>query len=333
MNVTAQTSKTRPAHDAHSKYWKPGETGKHVKDIEGELKRLGYSPGKVDGKYDQQTANAAKRFKADEARLRANKDIGGLSKSARDILRKEVRALDHKPKTVTRNKTKKTVAQDRLVDGAAKRGVKRGDHNQAVSVIQQHLRDAGFDPKNTSGAFDDRTEGMVKEFQRREKLSPTGVVNAHTWAELKKVTVENDGLGTRRTIMKRAHSIGDEINKTGGYRFDGVNDCYGFLRRVWDPVMAKHHMSGLPISDLGSAEAHRNWGKINDFSKLPVGTPLATAQGHEWGPDWHCGLFAGMHHGVPYIYDNSGSMNGAYVRPMPPGLFSYFYRPAAKLAS
>ena len=127
-------------------------------------------------------------------------------------------------------------------------------------------------------------------------------------------------------IMDRAHAIGNEIDRTGGYRFDGKNDCYGFLRRVWNPVLEKSGHGDLPISDLGD----KRWQKL-DWSKLKVGDVLATAQGHKWGADWHCGLFAGMRDGKPWIYDNSGSKS-AELRPLPYNdYFSYFYTPVHKM--
>ena len=136
-------------------------------------------------------------------------------------------------------------------------------------------------------------------------------------------------------VMRRAFAVGRKINGTGGYRFDGHNDCYGFLRRVWSPVLRfykgqrRSSVARLPVSDIGSGA----WKRITNWNELRPGDLLATAKGHKWGADWHAGLYYGKVRGVHKIYDNSGrsSMGGAYVRAHPPGMFKYYYAPVHKL--
>jgi LysM repeat protein len=137
--------------------------------------------------------------------------------------------------------------------------------------------------------------------------------------------------GLSSQVMDRATQIGNEINRTGGYRFDGVNDCWGFVRRVMDPLLKERGLPALPTADAGTPAGQKNWEKITDWSKIPVGTPLSTHQGHAWGAQWHGGIFAGMKNGQPMIYDNSGS-GSAQLRPLPrDGYFSYFHKPSAAL--
>jgi|GEM_PF-7049162 len=127
-------------------------------------------------------------------------------------------------------------------------------------------------------------------------------------------------------VMKNAKREGAEINRTGGYRFDGKNDCYGFVRRVWDPILKANGKSKLPVNDVGS----KNWSRI-DWDKLKPGAVLSTGKGHAWGDNWHGGLYAGKINGVHYIYDNSGS-KGAKLRPLPsPDYFKYVHTPTLKM--
>lgn len=127
-------------------------------------------------------------------------------------------------------------------------------------------------------------------------------------------------------VMKNAKTEGAEINRTGGYRFDGKNDCYGFVRRVWDPILKGQGKSKLPVNDVGS----KNWSRI-DWDKLKPGAVLSTHQGHAWGNKWHGGLYAGKINGVHYIYDNSGSKS-AKLRPLPsPDFFKYVHTPTLKM--
>lgn len=130
----------------------------------------------------------------------------------------------------------------------------------------------------------------------------------------------------RDQAVARAHEVGAEINNTGGYRFDGVNDCYGFMRRVWDPVLRANGMRPLPVNDAPSA----NWARI-DWDALKPGDVLATHAGHAWGAQWHGGLYAGKIDGVHYIHDNSGELS-AKLRPLPSTeYFRYVYTPVTQL--
>lgn len=136
----------------------------------------------------------------------------------------------------------------------------------------------------------------------------------------------NKGLSSK--IMAKASQVSVEINRTGGYRMDGRNDCYGFVRRTWDPELASMKRKNLPVSDFAS----KDWAPVTSWSALVPGDVLATHQGHMWGPNWHGGLFAGMINGKPNSFDNSPSnRGGAYIRPAPSGVFRYYYVPTHKL--
>ncbi|NMO13424.1 LysM peptidoglycan-binding domain-containing protein [Pyxidicoccus fallax] len=131
-------------------------------------------------------------------------------------------------------------------------------------------------------------------------------------------------------VMKKAKTEGEEINRTGGYRFDGKNDCYGFVRRVWNPILKKQGKSPLPVDDAGSKSGSKNWSRI-DWDKLKPGAVLSTHEGHAWGDKWHGGIYAGKKNGVHYIYDNSGSKS-AKLRPLPsPDYFKYVHTPTLKM--
>lgn len=136
----------------------------------------------------------------------------------------------------------------------------------------------------------------------------------------------NQGLSGR--VMARASQVSAEINRTGGYRADGRNDCYGFVRRAWDPEMSAMGKRNLPVSDFVS----RDWAPVTSWSAMVPGDVLGTHQGHMWGPNWHGGLFAGIINGKPHSFDASPSnRGGAYIRPAPSGLFRYYYVPTHKL--
>lgn len=87
--------------------------------------------------------------------------------------------------------------------------------------MQGHLKAAGFDPKNQNGRFDERTEGMVKEFQRKSGLEPTGRVNTATWNKLKKATLEaRSNADPKQMIGERSSAVKEVERKLDKLGFD-----------------------------------------------------------------------------------------------------------------
>jgi len=93
-----------------------------------------------------------------------------------------------------------------------------------------------------------------------------------------------------------------------GYCGDAYNDCYGFVRRVWNPFLAGQSaaclkkagttLASMPVADAPDAA----WAPLTNPSILIPGDALATAQGHAWGDNWHGGLFYGGASGSYYQY-------------------------------
>jgi hypothetical protein len=141
-----------------------------------------------------------------------------------------------------------------------------------------------------------------------------------------------------QTVLARAEGIAPHNRP---YVFNGVQDCYGYVRQVWNAILYDGSMhsedfypnsynksrwlgvsGGLPVADYPSS----NWVYFSDPSVLLPGDVLSTHQGHAWGDTWHGGLYAGVSNGQHRIWDNSGSGNGAYNRPFYWG-FHYYYKP------
>jgi len=141
-------------------------------------------------------------------------------------------------------------------------------------------------------------------------------------------------------VLERAAGIAPQNRP---YVYNGVQDCYGFVRQVVNPLLIDgtthpedywpnaynrarwvYAPGGLPSGDAPSAD----WVYFSDASELLPGDVLATAQGHAWGDNWHGGLFAGWVNGQPRQWDNTVDSvgNGAYQRRLWSG-FRYYYRP------
>ena len=64
--------------------------------------------------------------------------------------------------------------------------LRNGSKGGAVKTIQRLLIELGYNPGTADGDFGPRTEGAVKEFQRRNSLGADGIVGQQTWNKMLK---------------------------------------------------------------------------------------------------------------------------------------------------
>jgi len=231
----------------------PGQKGKRIKKMQQQLRRLGYTVGKADGIYDQQVANAVKAFKKDQPNLRSRTGVMGTK--ARRALQVEARRLQHAPeRRRVKPSRSRRIRDNRAAKAAARQhrdgteGMGLGSKGPSVKYVQQHLRAAGYDPKNTRGQFDQRTQGMVKQFQRRSKLPVTGRVDASTWKKLQKATLEAKNgtspaqrIGERSSAVKRSETLLKKLGFRPGKR-DGLYTKQ--TQKALDKFRKKHKLRG-----------------------------------------------------------------------------------------
>ncbi len=60
----------------------------------------------------------------------------------------------------------------------------QGNQNACVTLIQQRLKDLGYDPGPVDGIYGSKTAAAVKVFQQRSGLTQDGVVGPQTWNAL-----------------------------------------------------------------------------------------------------------------------------------------------------
>ncbi|MDP2343168.1 MAG: peptidoglycan-binding domain-containing protein [Deltaproteobacteria bacterium] len=200
-----------------------------TKKVEQHLKRLGYDVGAADGLFTGKTADAVKAFKRDQGMNQS----GSMGEQARKVLNKEIGALAHKPNRCRVKNTNAHKAADRGVERESKQpgGVSVGDRGAHVAHIQRHLRAAGFDPKSAGGVFDERTAGMVKEFQKKSGLEATGKVGFTTWKKLRGAQMEartatspKQDIGERSGAVKRTETLLKKLGFNPG-AVDGTYDA------------------------------------------------------------------------------------------------------------
>ncbi len=207
-------------------------------EAEKRLKKLGYDTGKVDGVYDQKTAEAVRQFKKDQPELRKKSDSGLLGKDAFQSLAREARELDHAPYRA--RKTKDHKAHRRLDAATAEavkktnadgtRGVGEGSSKRVVKNIQEHLKAAGYDPQRTDGVWDERTKAALNTFQKKSGMEPTERVGPRTWNKLSKsIMLSKDGTSPAQSLGERSAAVlrSEKLLRKIGFKnvkADGVFD-------------------------------------------------------------------------------------------------------------
>jgi peptidoglycan hydrolase-like protein with peptidoglycan-binding domain len=116
-----------------------GQKGSDIRQIEGDLKGLGFDPGRVDGSFDAQTLAAVRRYrKADKAVPDTGDYIGPILAAQ---ARKEVRGVETELKKLGRNPgTVDGTFTDQT--GAALRGFQKAHHLAVTGVADAKTRAA-----------------------------------------------------------------------------------------------------------------------------------------------------------------------------------------------
>jgi peptidoglycan hydrolase-like protein with peptidoglycan-binding domain len=230
-----------------------GEKSSAIAKMERQLKTLGYDMGKADGTYTQETANAMRLFRKDQAEL--PQGLGGAGSMARAALNKETAALHHGAERRRVKVSDSPHAQKHLTDVAVRApnadgttGVKEGATGAAVANIQRHLAAAGFSPKHLNGQFDERTGAAVKAFQKASGLSVTGTVDAGTWNHLQKsILVSNKPAAPAQAVGERSKGVlhSEQLLKKMGFNTGKVDGL--FDKKTMQAAKAFEKQNHLPV--------------------------------------------------------------------------------------
>jgi hypothetical protein len=99
----------------------------------------------------------------------------GLTEKAQYVVQGEKNAQNNPPATTQSPAPQLNCAT--MVNG-------QGNQNGCVTLIQQRLKDLGYDPGPVDGIYGSKTASAVKLFQSRSGLTQDGVVGPQTWNAL-----------------------------------------------------------------------------------------------------------------------------------------------------
>ncbi|MDQ3850904.1 MAG: peptidoglycan-binding protein [Actinomycetota bacterium] len=125
-----------------------GSRGNAVKKAQRALRARGYEPGSIDGIFGARTERAVRFYQGDRGL-----DVDGIIG----------------PRTWAR---------------LAPPTIRRNDHGDAVTLLQELLVSFGYNPGPVDGSFGPQTENAVIMFQDEFGLEPDGIVGPQTWAML-----------------------------------------------------------------------------------------------------------------------------------------------------
>ena len=181
-----------------------------------------------------------------------------------------------------------------------------------VIILQQKLKDIGYEISIVDGEFGNETKAALEQFQRDQHITVTGIVNNATWRALKTAKpLKNTQKTTQSTNLKKiaTDDFSDSrlvpfgkvlINKTQAaavvktakrligvpYVFGGTTpsgfDCSGFLQYVFKE-------NGILIPRL--ADEQYKLGKAVNTKELSAGD-LVFFTTYEAGAS-HCGIYLG----------------------------------------
>ena len=152
----------------------PGARGPTVRELQKRLTEAGHPCGKIDGAYGNATKQAVRGFQ--RSRSLDMDGVVGLQTWTALLTGQPVTDSKHSPVKIEQRKPATT--------GKLPSTCKRGSKGKAVTQLQELLQASGFDCGKADGAFGERTEQTVKDFQTKHRLKVDGIAGAETWRAL-----------------------------------------------------------------------------------------------------------------------------------------------------
>ena len=182
-----------------------GDNGPSVSSLQQHLKRTGFYQAPITRVYDKTTEDAVRRFqKASGVRVDGVAGVSTLQKLENwRSINANNNVKPKKPQVVsTKPTTKQSPKSSALQESQTTRYIKRGDEGEAVRVLQEQLRVAGYYYGNSTGIFGPITEESVKRFQKAYNLDVDGIVGSKTQQKLPRSGVGFGG-EAKPTVVKR----------------------------------------------------------------------------------------------------------------------------------
>lgn len=262
-----------------------GSKGELVAKLQNKLKDAGFDPGAADGVFGPKTEAAVRAFQQQKG-LAVDGVVGPQTLGALDV------ALAH-------------------------RTVKNGSSGQEVRMLQEKLKQAGFDPGPVDGVFGPKTQAAVQDFQRKKELEADGIVGPKTWGRLGVWQVQQQSApsgpapgpgGTVHTpegkMVERlgkmiSAEIADNFDRLyAAAKADGINlqITSGYRSYAEQVVLYNRYKAGQGPIAAPPGHSNHQTGTAIDFTNTPGAWAWLKANAHKYGlhnfpPEpWHYSL-------------------------------------------
>ena len=197
----AQTAPKPTATPIQYKTLQKGSSGSPVKKVQNRLKELGYFTGTVDGKYQSQTVTAVKKFQ---------KAIGVTADGIASVKLQEKlfsASAPSAPAATPAPTAKPTAAPNATPVSSSDGTLSPGDSGALVKKLQNRLKALGYFTGTAAGNYKDLTTAAVKAFQKKMKLSQTGVADEETQTLLYASGAPKSGASLKAAYAKAGGTI------------------------------------------------------------------------------------------------------------------------------
>jgi peptidoglycan hydrolase-like protein with peptidoglycan-binding domain len=227
-----------------------GSRGTEVTFIQQCLKNIGYFSGPVTGNFANLTQRAVTRFQ--QARGLAVDGIVG--NNTRQALQQSCQSGTPSPNTTGQ--------------------LRVGSKGQAVTQLQQNLRQLGYFNGPRTGYFGTQTRQAVIRFQQASRIPANGIVDSRTAQALQSnlnvggeypvLTVGSRGPAVTR-LQQRLRDLGYfKMNPTGNFRSITKNSVVAFQRKA-----------GIPATGVANSQT---WDALLNTAQVPNRTTNASSQ-------------------------------------------------------
>lgn len=214
-----------------------GCDGAAVRQLQRELKALGFYNGPVTGRFRGLTKDAVIRFQ----RQKGVNPIGVVGPRTKEAIRLAFNPSNPSPQT-------SATLPGRLCD-YRREIISIGCRGEWIKQLQQRLKDLNYFSGNTTGYFGEATRNAVVRFQQNNRLPVTGSVDSRTWVAMNRQMISTPTppigfltVGTRGSQVQRLQQNLKQL----GY-FYGNPTGY-FDNSTKDAVMRFQQSYGLPMT-------------------------------------------------------------------------------------
>jgi peptidoglycan hydrolase-like protein with peptidoglycan-binding domain len=253
-----------------------GDQGPSVRELQQDLKRVGFYTAPITQVYDVRTEDAVKRFQK-AAGLKVSGIAGpttvGKLENWRPVAQKnQVRQQAQNVVNTQTTRPRASNVQSRTQQQAAAPSKRRasgilgkGDEGEQVRILQERLRVAGYYYGNSTGIFGPITEDAVKRFQQAYNLEADGLVGPATLRRLPPAGIG----GGEDALVRRSSS--DKLR---------LGDRGEPVRVLQEQLIKAGYLEGQPNGYYGphTADAVRRFQAENYLAPSGIAGPTTRAK-------------------------------------------------------